>query len=101
MDRETYQAIVHSAVFRQLMKRKKRFAVTAVVVFIGFYFALPFSIAFFPEFMNSGVFYMITWGWLFAFGQFAMTWLMGIVYYAYSRRCDEIAESIKEEYKSC
>ncbi|OZU87557.1 hypothetical protein CIL03_15810 [Virgibacillus indicus] len=84
--------------FQKLMQEKKRFLIPALIFLLVFYFMLPLSLIFLPEAMNGTSFVAgITWGWLYAFLQLPMTWIMVWAYHIKSKRFDRLVEEIKQE----
>jgi uncharacterized membrane protein (DUF485 family) len=87
--------IIQSSAFQQLIRKKKRFIVSATLFFMTFYFMLPLSISFFPEVMNKPFFHQFTWAWAFAFAQFIMVWGIGLMYFYKAKKFDITVEEIK------
>lgn len=87
-----YQKIAQSQSFRELMASKKKFIVPITVFFLLFYFVLPVLTAY-TDVLNKEAFGSISWGWLLAFSQFIMTWVLCSVY---SRKAKVFDEQIKE-----
>lgn len=84
--------------FYQLLKEKRRFLFSVIPFLIIFYFSLPLTIAFFPDQMNnSPPFINLPWSWLYAFAQFLVTWLLGLVYWQKAKRYDQLVEQMKQE----
>lgn len=82
--------------FQKLLKRKKRFVITAVVFFMSFYFLLPLSITFIPEIMNESSFYGLTPAWMLAFAQFIVVWALGALYLWKAKQFDKLIKDIKK-----
>ncbi|GAB3798087.1 DUF485 domain-containing protein [Virgibacillus kimchii] len=84
--------------FALIMEEKKRFLVPMLIFLLAFYFMLPLSLTFFPEYMNSNSFIQgVSWGWLYTFLQIPMTWFLGWVYHQKSKKFDRELEKIRRE----
>lgn len=82
---------------RILMERKKKFLINSLIFLFVFYFGLPFSLTFFPEWMNRSTYFNgLTWGWIFAFAQIPMTWILGSVYAHKANDLDRLQEEMKQ-----
>lgn len=83
--------------FRSHMKRKKRFLIHILIFLFIFYFGLPFSLTFFPGWMNRSVLFNgITWGWIYAFAQIPMTWILGSIYAYKANTLDRLQHDLKQ-----
>lgn len=78
--------------FERLIQAKKRFLIPATCFFFTFYFMLPVTIVCFPQQMNREVFFGLTLAWVYAFAQFVMVWLLGILYYVKCKQFDRLAK---------
>ncbi|NBJ69088.1 DUF485 domain-containing protein [Roseburia sp. 1XD42-34] len=84
--------------YEMLIKRKKRFLLQMLVFLLAFYFMLPLSLALFPDFMNStSILFEFTWGWLYAFLQIPMTWVLGWLYCRKAKQFDRYKNKLKQE----
>lgn len=91
-DRSEQQGqVAQTAAFRELMRRKKAFIITAAVFFMVFYFTLPILTAF-TTLLNGKVVGDLTWAYVYAFAQFAMTWMLCHLYLSRANVWDELAE---------
>jgi uncharacterized membrane protein (DUF485 family) len=93
-----YTQITRSSSFQQLMRAKKNFILPLTLFFLVFYFALPILTSY-SNVLNSPAIGPISWGWLFAFAQFIMTWVLCTLYSKRAAKFDEIVEQIKQEAK--
>ncbi|KIL37580.1 membrane protein [Cohnella kolymensis] len=93
---QTYSDIARSELFRKLMDRKKRFIVPLTLFFLAFYFTLPVLTAF-SNALNQPAFGSVSWGWVFAFAQFIMTWVLCYLYTKKAKEFDLTCEQIKEQ----
>ncbi|MFD2372008.1 DUF485 domain-containing protein [Brevibacillus sp. GCM10020057] len=91
-----YAAIIQSASFQELLRRKKAFILPSSIFFFVFYFTLPILTSYFTV-LNTKAFGAITWAWVFAFAQFIMTWGLCILYTRRARQFDALVEKIKQE----
>jgi uncharacterized membrane protein (DUF485 family) len=93
-----YTQIAQSSSFQQLMRAKKNFILPLTLFFLIFYFSLPVLTSY-SKVLNSPAIGPISWGWLFAFAQFIMTWALCTLYSKRAAKFDEIVEQIKQEAK--
>ena len=76
----SWQRIEAQPAFKKLLKSKSAFVVPATIFFIVYYFALPISVGYFPEFMGQKVFGQVNLAYLFALSQFFMAWIIAALY---------------------
>ena len=88
-----YTAIVQTQEFQQLVKEKKRFIVPFTLFFLVFYFALPIMTSY-TSVLNHSFYGHITWAWVFAFGQFIMTWALCMIYSKKAARFDRLSDEV-------
>lgn len=93
---KSYTEVWHSAKFKTLISRKKRFIIPLTVFFLLFYFALPVMTSY-SEVLNRPAIGPISWAWMFAFAQFVMTWVLCILYSRVARRFDRLVDEIRRE----
>ncbi|MFV9510318.1 DUF485 domain-containing protein [Tepidibacillus sp. LV47] len=91
-----YTEIVQSDEFKQLMARKKSFIIPLTLFFFIFYFALPIMTAY-SKVLNTSAIGDINWAWLFAFGQFIMTWTLVTIYTKKASNFDQIVDQILQK----
>lgn len=91
-----YVEIEKSEAFKQLMEKRKKFILPYTIFFMVFYFLLPICTSY-TTFLNTPAIGDITWVWLFAFAQFAMTFILCIVYVKKAATFDEAADQIIAE----
>jgi uncharacterized membrane protein (DUF485 family) len=89
-----YKRIVRSALFQELMNKKRRFIIPTTIFFFVFYFALPVLTSY-TTVLNQPALGAISWAWLFAFAQFIMTWGLCILYSNKAKTFDKLVEQIK------
>ncbi|MFX3622749.1 MAG: DUF485 domain-containing protein [Ectobacillus sp.] len=95
-DEIDYTMVARSAEFRQLLQKKKAFIVPMSIFFFCFYIALPIMTSY-SKVLNTPAVGAITWAWVFAFGQFVMTWALCIIYSKKAESFDKMANSILQE----
>ena len=84
--------------YQELMRKKKRFIIVAIIFAFLVYFMLPISLSLFPEKMNQTSFIPgVSWAWVYAFLQFIMIWLLGFIYHQKSKKLDEVIEQMIQE----
>jgi uncharacterized membrane protein (DUF485 family) len=91
-----YSAIARSEKFKKLMQAKKRFIVPMCIFFMVFYYTLPIMTSY-SKVLNTPAIGSITWAWIYAFGQFIMTWALCMIYTRKANSFDSIANEIIEE----
>lgn len=91
-----WSQVANSREFRNLLGSKKKFIIPNVIFFMVFYFTLPISTSYFT-FLNEKVIGSLNWAYLFAFAQFAMTWILALVYAKRANRFDEMVEGVKQQ----
>ncbi len=90
-----YTEIVQSTSFQQLLREKRNFIVPWSIFFLVFYFTLPILTAY-TSVLKSNAFGSISWGWVFAFAQFIMTWALCMIYTKRAAKFDQSVEEIKQ-----
>lgn len=79
--------------FKLLLLAKVEFVVPAVVTFIVYYFLLPISVGYFPQFMDKRI-GPVNLAYLFALSQFFVAWLIAFLYVRQARRFDDFGSRI-------
>jgi uncharacterized membrane protein (DUF485 family) len=91
-----FKTIEESASFRELMKKKKSFLLTSIILFMGLYLLFPLLISY-TDVLNASFIGDISWSWVYALGLFAMTWIFVTVYMKKAAKFDRMAnETLKE-----
>ncbi|HEY6968544.1 MAG TPA: DUF485 domain-containing protein [Candidatus Angelobacter sp.] len=85
--------------FKQLLKAKTRFIVPATIFFIVYYFLLPWSVGYHPQFMDKRVWGPVNIAYLFALSQFFVSWIIAWLYVRAARHFDEAAARILARLK--
>ncbi len=79
--------------FKLLLIAKAEFVIPAVVVFVVYYFLLPISVGYFPEFMDKRI-GPVNLAYLFALSQFFVAWLIAALYVRGARKFDDYGRRI-------
>ncbi len=82
--------------FKDLVRRKKAFILPATIFFLIFYFGLPFLAAF-TTVLNVKVLGPLTLAYIYAFAQFAMTWILMHVYVSRANGWDDLVDRARQE----
>ncbi|GGJ74972.1 DUF485 domain-containing protein [Deinococcus aquiradiocola] len=77
--------------FRRLVAERNRFTVSMTVLFLVLYFLLPVLAGYNKPLMASKVFGNVTFGYVMAFMEFVMGWVMAAVYMVRVRGFDRLA----------
>lgn len=88
--------VVESQSFKNLMHNKKTFIVPLTIFFLIFYFLLPILTSYSDVLENPAI-GDISWAWIFAIGQFIMTWTLCTLYVRKSNFFDKQANEIVNE----
>jgi uncharacterized membrane protein (DUF485 family) len=92
-----FDAIEASAGFRELMKKKKAFLIPTTALFLGLYLLFNFIISY-TSWLEKPFIGDISWVWVFAFGLFAMTWILVTVYMKRAEKFDHMATDTLKEF---
>ncbi|SDX17896.1 Uncharacterized membrane protein, DUF485 family [Marininema mesophilum] len=90
-----YKKIVRSPLFQELLQKKRKFIIPTTIFFFVFYFSLPVLTSY-TTVLNKSAIGPISWAWVFAFAQFAMTWGLCLLYSSKAKTFDTIVEQIKK-----
>jgi uncharacterized membrane protein (DUF485 family) len=71
----------------------------ATVFFIAYYFALPLSVGYAPQWMAKKVFGVVNVAYLFALSQFVVAWLLAVLYVRAASRFDAMARAVLERFR--
>jgi uncharacterized membrane protein (DUF485 family) len=90
--------------FRALVRSRRRFVVPATIFFVIYYFALPVSVGFAPQFMSRPVFGPVTLAYAFALSQFLVSWILLAMYLwrarSYDARVIRLRKHEREELRA-
>ena len=93
---EEWNRIERTSAFKELMQRKKAFIIPATIFFLIFYFGLP-VLAAFTTLLNFQVIGAISGAYVYAFAQFAMTWILMHIYVSQANKWDGIIDRARHE----
>ena len=88
--------VERTGAFKDLVKKKKAFIVPATIFFLIFYFGLP-VLAAFTTVLNFNVIGSITGAYVYAFAQFAMTWIIAHLYISRANHWDDLVDRARRE----
>ncbi|MBB5234936.1 DUF485 domain-containing protein [Deinococcus budaensis] len=77
--------------YARLVAERNRFTVIMTVTFLVLYFLLPVLAGYNKPLMATKVFGNVTFGYVFAFAEFAMGWIMAAIYVVKARTFDRLA----------
>lgn len=86
--------IADSNEFRLLLISKAKFIAPATAFFVIYYFALPISVGYFPEFMGKKIWGHVNLAYAFALSQFFMAWIIAALYVRAASRFDKQAHAL-------
>jgi uncharacterized membrane protein (DUF485 family) len=95
-ERREWARVAETGAFHELMRRKKAFIIPATIFFIVFYFGLP-VLAAYTTVLNFTVVGAITGAYLYAFAQFAMTWILMHLYVSQANKWDAVIDRARQE----
>ncbi len=84
-----------NAAFAQLVAERNRFTVTMTLLFLMLYFLLPLLAGYNKPLMATKVFGNVTFGYVLAFAEFAMGWVLAAVYVVKARTFDRLAREAR------
>jgi uncharacterized membrane protein (DUF485 family) len=88
------ESIAAKPEFRRLLKAKARFIIPACAFFVVYYFALPVTVGYFPDFMSKKVLGPVNLAYLFALSQFFMAWTIAALYVRAASKFDAAAHAL-------
>ena len=91
-----WRRVAQTSAFHELMQRKKAFIIPTTIFFMAFYFGLPI-LAGFTTILNFNVVGSITGAYVYAFAQFAMTWIIMHMYVNRANKWDDIVDRARQE----
>jgi uncharacterized membrane protein (DUF485 family) len=89
-----WDSIAAQPAFQELLRAKARFLTTACIFFLAYFFALPISVGWFPEFMKTEVIGKVNIAYLFALSQFFMAWILAAIYVRVAAKWDKMSEAV-------
>ena len=88
--------IERTSAFQELVRKKKAFILPATIFFFVFYFWLPFLTAF-TTILDVNVIGAINLAYIYAFAQFAMTWILMHLYVSRANKWDDLVDRARHE----
>jgi uncharacterized membrane protein (DUF485 family) len=88
--------VERTSAFKELIRAKRAFIIPATMFFMVFYFGLPI-LAGFTTILNVKVAGPLTLAYVYAFAQFAMTWILMHLYVSRANRWDDLVERARHE----
>ncbi|MEW9676199.1 DUF485 domain-containing protein [Lentibacillus sp. L22] len=84
---------------QKLIKKKWQLLIPVVTLLFIFYFGLPLSLTLFHDWMAApSPFFQMNWGWLYAFLQIPVTWLLAGFYCIKMKQFDkQIIQLVQED----
>lgn len=90
------QTTLRNASYQQLVAQRNSFTVIMTVAFLVLYFLLPVLAGYNKPLMATKVFGNVTFGYVLAFAEFAMGWIMAYVYIVKARTFDRLAQEARQ-----
>lgn len=87
-----WEAVEHSAPFQELVHKRRSFVLPATAFFLVWYLAFILLAGYAEDFMAQSVYEGLTVGYVLALTQFAMVWILGLVYL---RKADRVFEPLE------
>jgi uncharacterized membrane protein (DUF485 family) len=88
--------VERTSAFRELTQKRKAFIIPATIFFLIFYFGLPFLTAF-STLLDVNVIGAINLAYIYAFAQFAMTWILMHLYVSRANGWDDLVDQARNE----
>ena len=88
--------VERTSAFKELIRSKKAFILPMTIFFLVFYFGLP-VLAGFTTVLNARVVGPLTLAYVYAFAQFAMTWIIMHLYVSRANRWDGLVDQARQE----
>ena len=96
---EEWVRVERTSAFTELTQKRKGFIIPATIFFMLFYFGLVFLGAF-TTVLNVKVAGPLTLAYVYAFAQFAMTWILMHLYVRQANKWDDLVERSRTEAAS-
>ena len=93
---EEWLRVERTSAFKELVRKRKSFIIPATIFFFVFYFGLP-VLAGFTTVLDGYAIGAITWAYVYAFAQFAMTWILMHMYISRANKWDDLVERARRE----
>lgn len=93
---DVWVRLENTSAFQELVKSKKAFIIPATIFFMVFYFGLPILTGF-TTILNAPAIGPMSWAYVYAFAQFAMTWTLLHLYVSRANRWDVLVDRAKSQ----
>lgn len=93
--RQAVSGSTPTSAYATLVQERNRFTVIMVVTFMVLYFLLPVLAGYAKDLMATRVYGHITFGYLLAFAEFIMGWVLAAIYVRRARAFDRLAEEAR------
>ena len=93
---EEWVRVERTPAFREFARKRKAFILPATIFFLVFYFGLPFLTAF-TTVLDVNVIGAINLAYIYAFAQFAMTWVLMHLYVSRANGWDDLVDQARHE----
>src|SRR5215211_2285599 len=93
---EEWIRVERTSAFKELTQKRKAFIIPATIFFFVFYFGLPFLTAF-TTVLDVNVIGAINLAYIYAFAQFAMTWILMHLYVSRANGWDDLVDRARHE----
>ena len=93
---EEWVRVERTQAFREFARKRKAFILPATIFFLVFYFGLPFLTAF-TTLLDVNVIGAINLAYIYAFAQFAMTWILMHLYVSRANGWDDLVDRARHE----
>ena len=93
---EEWVRVERTSAFRELTQKRKAFILPATIFFLIFYFGLPFLTAF-TTLLDVNIIGAINLAYIYAFAQFAMTWILMHLYVSRANGWDDLVDQARNE----
>ncbi|ALW89752.1 hypothetical protein GCM10008956_19560 [Deinococcus arenae] len=84
-----------NAAYQQLVAQRNAFTLTMTLTFLVLYFLLPVLAGYNKPLMATKVFGNVTFGYVLAFAEFIMGWVMAYIYVVKARTFDRLAQEAR------
>ncbi|GGK98740.1 DUF485 domain-containing protein [Deinococcus radiotolerans] len=84
-----------NAAYQQLVAQRNAFTLTMTLTFLVLYFLLPVLAGYNKPLMAQKVFGNVTFGYVLAFAEFVMGWVMAYIYVVKARTFDRLAQEAR------
>lgn len=84
-----------NAAYQQLVAQRNAFTLTMTLTFLVLYFLLPVLAGYNKPLMATKVFGNVTFGYVLAFAEFIIGWIMAYIYVVKARTFDRLAQEAR------